>query len=61
MTNIVKLDFRSRLGEPSKPGAGAQIVIFPGVRYERLEAPAKPAKPAKRPHSKSSPPLLRRG
>ncbi|HEV7416722.1 hypothetical protein [Tianweitania sediminis] len=58
MTNIVELKFRSsqRSAAPQRERS-AEIVIFPGVRYERLDTQS--AAPAKQ--GTVTKPLLRQG
>lgn len=45
---------RGQSGEPTQQ-AGAQIIIFPGVRRERHDEPQEPAKAAARRREKGRP------
>lgn len=48
MAQIIDLESirRTRPTRETSPSAGAEILFFLGVRYERMDAPAKPTGPA---------------
>ena len=47
MATIFKLSFAARKPAPRRDGATAEIILFPGVRYERHVEAAKPKKKRK--------------